>query len=613
MRRCGVLVAAALAVAAPASAQTVAPPLQTRGAVETAVLVGSLGTAGLATLISVAPGGPWRRQWLSIDEPVKRNFSPAAARASDVLAAIAILGPMALQLTGRWNGETGQRALVYGETLAANLALNGLTKALVARPRPYTYNTDPAAQAQVEANPRDAHLSFFSGHASTTFAAAVAGAYLYSQSTDDVGARTAVWASSLALAGATSNLRVRAGKHFYSDVLAGAVVGTGVGWLVPALHFGGRDPLPLAPAEWVAIVTAPLAGALASQLVPLPELPVARAQVLPWVTGQGAGVMLAGRFEGAFPGGAGLTSAPPVASRAQYFEQARQAEQRGNREGRDLWDRYALHRQHLTAAVLALAPGGGRLCLLGAGNANDYDLPALADRFEEIHLVDIDPAALARATGGQPAPVRNKLRSHAPVDLSGIFHQLDAGRAGLPDHAQLVETGVADVLGRLPAGFDLVVSACVMSQISWSFARLGGEDVDLRTALEQAMVTIHLRTLLSLVRPGGPALLAADLVSTDNYPIDEIGPDTDLRALVTELSESRLAYAVSNPELLQQLLRRDRPARALLESTELGQPWLWTGSHDRTYLVYPMVLRRRPRVPALHVNPNTVDLTWTWT
>jgi membrane-associated phospholipid phosphatase len=295
MRRCGVLVAAALAVAAPASAQTV-QPLQTRGAVETAVLVGSLGTAGLATLISVGPGAPWQRQWLSIDEPVKRNFSPAAARASDVLAGIAVLGPLALQFTGGWNGDSGQRALVYGETLAANLALNGLTKALVGRPRPYTYNADPAAQAQVEANPRDAHLSFFSGHASTTFAAAVAGAYLYSQSTGDVGARTAVWASTLALAGATSNLRVRAGKHFYSDVLAGAVVGTGVGWLVPALHFGGRDPHPLAPAEWVAIATAPLAGALASQLVPLPELPVAQAQLLPWVTGQGAGVMLAGQF-----------------------------------------------------------------------------------------------------------------------------------------------------------------------------------------------------------------------------------------------------------------------------------------------------------------------------
>jgi hypothetical protein len=276
-----------------------------------------------------------------------------------------------------------------------------------------------------------------------------------------------------------------------------------------------------------------------------------------------------------------------VASKAQYFEQARLFEQRGNREGRDLWERYAVHRRHLTEAVLALG-SGGRLCLLGAGNANDYDLPALAERFDELHLVDIDPASLSRATGRQPAPVRNKMRSHAPIDLSGLFHQLDLGARD-----DLVEAGVKDVLGRLPAGFDVVVSGCVMSQISWSFARIGGEDLELRTRLEQAMVNVHLRTLLSLVRPGGVALLAADLVSTDNYALDELPADADLRALVDTLAASRQAYAVSNPELLQQVLRRDRQLRELLASQEIGAPWLWTGSHDRTYLVYPMLLRRK--------------------
>jgi hypothetical protein len=283
-----------------------------------------------------------------------------------------------------------------------------------------------------------------------------------------------------------------------------------------------------------------------------------------------------------------------VANKAQYFEQARLAEQRGNREGRDLWERYALHRQHLTDAVLALAPpSGGRVCLLGAGNANDFDLPRLAERFEELHLVDIDPASLSRATTRQPAPTRNKLRSHAPIDLSGLFHQLDAGIQRLPDRDQLVELGARDVLGRLPHDFDVVVSGCVMSQISWSFARIGGDDLGLRTMLEQAMVSVHLRTLLGLARPGGAALLAADLISTDTYPVDELAPETDLRALVTELSQARLAYAVSNPELIQQVLRKDRQLRDLCATQEIGQPWLWTGSHDRTYLVYPLVLRRR--------------------
>src|SRR6185369_8255242 len=105
------------------------------------------------------------------------------------------------------------------------------------------------------------------------------------------------------------------------------------------------------------------------------------------------------------------------------------------------------------------------------------------------------PASLSRATGRQAAPVRNKLRCHAPVDLSGLYQQLDAGQGRLPDLPQAVDAGAADILRRLPVDFDVVVSACVMSQISWSFARAFGDDVELRATLEQAMVNIHLRAL----------------------------------------------------------------------------------------------------------------------
>jgi membrane-associated phospholipid phosphatase len=289
------LAIAVVLVAAPAHvrAQTAEPRVSWPA--DVAVTGGALAVAGLATLIPVA-GGPWRHELLSVDERVKDNFSAPAALTSDVLAGITVLGPLALQLRGGFDEAGGRRAMIYGETLAANLALNGITKALVGRPRPYTYSGDPAARAQAESHPRDGHLSFYSGHASTTFAAAVAGSYLFSQSSDDPVARTAVWTSSLMLAGATSNLRVRAGKHFYSDVLVGAVVGAGVGVLVPALHYGGHAPHALLPSEWVAIGTAPLAGALLSEVIPFPERPSFQARAVPWVTGQGAGVMVAGQF-----------------------------------------------------------------------------------------------------------------------------------------------------------------------------------------------------------------------------------------------------------------------------------------------------------------------------
>src|ERR1700733_9307107 len=58
-------------------------------------------------------------------------------------------------------------------------------------------------------------------------------------------------------------------------------------------------------------------------------------------------------------------------------------------------DRFAPHRRRGTA--LALRAEGGPAAVLGAGNGNDVDLPALASRFEQVHLVDLDGEALRRA------------------------------------------------------------------------------------------------------------------------------------------------------------------------------------------------------------------------
>jgi membrane-associated phospholipid phosphatase len=285
-----------LLVAGPASAQPIGSEgVRIHWGADTGVVLGSLIVAGLATRIAVDEKARWTRELFPFDEPVKRNYSPAAAHTSDLLLATTVVAPLALQFHTGFDRAGGARALIYGETLAVNLAMNSVMKSLVGRPRPYCYCDDPAARALMEGDPHEARLSFYSGHASTAFAAAVGGAYLFSQSSEDTAARTAVWASSLMLATATSNLRVRAGRHFYSDVLAGAVLGTGLGLMVPVLHHDGRPAHALAPAEWIAIGTAPLAGALVSQWVPFTQ-PVPHTQLLPWVAGSGGGVLLAGLF-----------------------------------------------------------------------------------------------------------------------------------------------------------------------------------------------------------------------------------------------------------------------------------------------------------------------------
>ena len=70
-----------------------------------------------------------------------------------------------------------------------------------------------------------------------------------------------------------------------------------------------------------------------------------------------------------------------------------------NESGLPHFEDFRGHRQQLTALILQTAPAApsGRLCVLGAGNAYDLELEALLAAFAEVHLVDIDAHALARA------------------------------------------------------------------------------------------------------------------------------------------------------------------------------------------------------------------------
>ncbi len=239
------------------------------GAVTAASLVGAL----VFDRLSVHDTGVWGRQLLPIDDGVKGNYSSRAHTFSNVTWTGALAAPVVFDVARGVDWDTARRTLIYGEALAVNLALYTGIKHAVGRPRPYTYSEAADVQAYALTQGNDARQSFFSGHSSTTFTAAVSGSWLYAQSSPDVTMRTAVWATSLTLAGATADLRVRAGKHFPSDVLTGAAVGTLIGYGIPRLHYWGRKTRSLTTPEWIAIVVAPIAGAVLGQLLPLESRP----------------------------------------------------------------------------------------------------------------------------------------------------------------------------------------------------------------------------------------------------------------------------------------------------------------------------------------------------
>lgn len=178
--------------------------------------------------------------WFPGDAGLRGSCSPEAAALSDVSLSLAIALPVGAELGTGMNARFANAELVYTQALLGNQLLTSIAKVVFRRPRPFSYRKD--RDCIFVGDPEDANVSFFSGHASSAFASAFAGGYLLSEKGLDTRTRSAIWGAELALAGATANLRARAGKHYYSDILVGALVGTAFGVGIPVLHGGKLVP-----------------------------------------------------------------------------------------------------------------------------------------------------------------------------------------------------------------------------------------------------------------------------------------------------------------------------------------------------------------------------------
>jgi membrane-associated phospholipid phosphatase len=156
---------------------------------------------------------------------------------SDVLVIAIPIAGLALDLTDTRDRAFWQDATVVLEAYALQALVLSLTKFGVRRPRPYVYDDTLPPQ---ERTGRESTLSFFSGHTSIAFVTAVAFAETYRRRHDGTSVAL-VYASGLTLATLVGACRILAGKHFLTDVLVGALVGTSFGILIPALHARSRE------------------------------------------------------------------------------------------------------------------------------------------------------------------------------------------------------------------------------------------------------------------------------------------------------------------------------------------------------------------------------------
>lgn len=123
--------------------------------------------------------------------------------------------------------------LEYAVTIAFAYGTKELAKLCVSRPRPYMY-FDNVPQNKIDDGDWDD--SFFSGHATLSFAAAGFTTFMFCQYFPDSPWKIPVISASYLLAATTAGLRLFSGNHFFTDVLCGAVVGSAIGYLVPYVN-----------------------------------------------------------------------------------------------------------------------------------------------------------------------------------------------------------------------------------------------------------------------------------------------------------------------------------------------------------------------------------------
>lgn len=213
---------------------------------------------------------------------------------------------------------------------------------------------------------------------------------------------------------------------------------------------------------------------------------------------------------------------------------------RMNAEHPDSSESFAAHRLRLMDWVSRAEPGGTAL-VLGVGNASDLDLPFLASRFREVHLADLDAAALERARARQPADVASRLVLHGDVDLSGLLERLDSWGDAFPAPQELgaVAVAAARALVAQLGVHDVVLSTCILSQLGLPFRRSWVAPASTWANLTAALNAIHLATLAGC--SGRRGLLAFDVQQQDD---GSVTPDPQM--VLAQLRSPGLASLIGS-------------------------------------------------------------------
>ena len=257
---------------------------------------------------------------------------------------------------------------------------------------------------------------------------------------------------------------------------------------------------------------------------------------------------------------------------------------RGDRARRRRW---APARAAAWALLEPRVAPGARVAVLGAGNADDLPLRRLARRAGRVDLVDLDPAATARARR-RALGARRAIGVQAEDVTAG---GADAIVAAAPDPPAAGSAAVpAAPIGRAP--YDVVVADLVLSQLLFPALKrrgLSGGHVDAVLLRDGQRLTDAVVARLHASAPRGTVIVLHDLLGWwDGHPQPFALADVLRRAERDPEAALRQARGGSLPYGCDPWLATRRAGARVLET----RLWRWPFAPGADYLVCGMVTAR---------------------
>lgn len=169
---------------------------------------------------------------IKFDRYAIHQHSKPSAIASDVFMYTTAVSPALLFIDKDIRKDWKTVMPIWMETFAITSAVTLFAKEIIKRNRPYVYSDVYNGNKYS----KDARSSMWSGHTATAAASMYFIAMVYADYHPDSKWKPLMWTGAAIIPALTGLTRVKAGKHYWTDVLTAYAIGALVGTMTPYLH-----------------------------------------------------------------------------------------------------------------------------------------------------------------------------------------------------------------------------------------------------------------------------------------------------------------------------------------------------------------------------------------